>query len=137
MRNTLPSGGEAGKPLSDLAGVRVLVVEDQWLVADSLKSFLEVQGMAVSGPAATTADARRLAAAQRPDLAVVDINLKGELSYALIDEFRDQGIAVVVLSGYAVIPGLLDKVVAVLQKPFSAPELLSAFRLALAYGEGG
>jgi hypothetical protein len=55
------SGGEANKPpRSGLKGVRVLVVEDHWHVANSLKLLLETEGMEVSGPAATTADACRL-----------------------------------------------------------------------------
>ena len=123
------SAGEA--PRSNLKGVRVLVVEDQWHVANALKLFLETEGMKVSGPAATTTDARRLAAAQKPDLAVVDINLKGEMAYALIDHLHDQGVPIVVVSGYAVLPSVTDKVVAVMQKPFNAQELLAAFRRAL------
>ena len=126
------SAGEADKPpRSGLKGVRVLVVEDHWHVANALKLFLETEGMEVSGPAARTTDARRLAAAQKPDLAVVDINLKGEMAYVLIDQLHDQGVPIVVVSGYTVLPGLTDKVVAVLQKPFNAPELLALFRRAL------
>jgi DNA-binding response OmpR family regulator len=126
------SADEANRPpRSDLKGVRVLVVEDHWHVANALKLFLEVEGMEVSGPAATTADARRLAAAQKPDVAVIDINLKGEMAYALIDQLHDQGVPIVVVTGYAVLPGLTDKVVAVLQKPFHAPELLAVVRRAL------
>jgi DNA-binding response OmpR family regulator len=111
--------------------VRVLVVEDHWQVANALKSFLEAEGMEVSGPAATTADAQRLATEQKPDLAVVDIHLKLETAYVLIHRLNDQGVRVVVLSGYAVLPDLTEKVVAVLQKPFNGPELLGALRCAL------
>jgi CheY-like chemotaxis protein len=69
-----------------LKGVPVLVVEDAWLLAKALKSALEQMGMHVIGPTATTAEARRLTAAQSPRLAVIDINLKQETSYDLIDE---------------------------------------------------
>jgi DNA-binding response OmpR family regulator len=93
-----------------------------------LKSLLEAEGMQVSGPASTTADALRLAAEQKPDVAVVDINLKGEMAYGLIDQLRDQGVHIVVASGYAILPQLTGKVAAVLQKPFNAPELLAALR---------
>ena len=87
--------------------------------------------MKVSGPVATTADARRLATEQKPDLAVVDIHLKLETAYVLIHQLDDLGVRVVVLSGYAVLPELTEKVVTVLQKPFNAPELLGALRHAL------
>jgi DNA-binding response OmpR family regulator len=111
--------------------VRVLIVEDQWHVANALRSLLEVEGMEVSGPAGKTADARRLADKHRPELAVVDINLKGEMAYSLIDDLHDRGVRVVVVSGYAVLPRLTAKVAAVLQKPFNGPELLAALRRAL------
>jgi CheY-like chemotaxis protein len=119
------------QPRADLKGVRVLVVEDHWQVANALKSFLEVKGMKVSGPVATTADARRLATEEKPDLAVVDIHLKLETAYVLIHQLDDQGVRVVVLTGYAMLPALATKVVAVLQKPFNGPELLGALRRAL------
>jgi DNA-binding response OmpR family regulator len=118
-------------PRSDLEGVRVLVVEDHWHVANALKVLLTAVGAEVSGPAATTADAHRLATEQGPDLAVVDINLKGEMAYGLIGQLHDLGVRVVVVSGYAVLPGLTEKVAAVLQKPFNGSELLAALRQAL------
>jgi hypothetical protein len=65
-----------------LKGVPVLVIEDVWHVAKSMKSMLE-ELMQVVGPPATTA--RSLAAAQRPKLAIVDVNLKNESACCLID----------------------------------------------------
>ena len=128
---TSKTGGADKPSRADLRGVRVLVVEDHWHVANALRSFLETEGMKVSGPVATTADAQRLATEQKPDLAVVDIHLKLETAYVLIQQLDDLGVRVVVLSGYAVLPELTRKVVAVLQKPFNAPELLGALRRAL------
>jgi two-component system, response regulator PdtaR len=130
---TSKTGGADKPSRADLKGVRVLVVEDHWHVANALKSFLEVEGMKVSGPAATTADAQRLAAEQKPDLAVVDIHLRLETAYVLIHQLDDQGVRVVVLSGYSVLPALTTKVVAVLQKPFNGPELLGALRRAVTW----
>jgi len=106
-----------------LRGVRVLVVEDTWLVAKALKSALEGLGMVVAGPASNTADADRLVAEETPDLAVVDVNLKGEMAYGLIDRMHDRGVRVVVVSGYAVLPSSTKKAAAILQKPFSGAEL--------------
>jgi len=128
---TSKTGGADKPSRADLKGVRVLVVEDHWHVANALRSFLEAEGMKVSGPVATTADAQRLATEQKPDLAVVDIHLKLETAYVLIHQLDDLGVRVVVLSGYAVLPELTEKVVTVLQKPFNAPELLGALRHAL------
>jgi DNA-binding response OmpR family regulator len=111
---------------SSLRGVRVLIVEDAWQVAKALKSALEHVGMDVSGPVATTAEARRLVAERMPSVAVVDVNLKHEMAYGLIEELHDHGVSVVVASGYAVPSISADKVAAILQKPFSGRELLAA-----------
>ena len=115
-----------------LEGVRVLVVEDTWHVAKALKSALEQVGMDVSGPAATTAEARRLMAERMPRVAVVDVNLKREMACSLIQELHDQGVSVVVVSGYAVPPVSSDKVAAILQKPFSGSELLATLHRVVA-----
>ena len=109
-----------------LNGVRVLVVEDDWHVAKAMKGALELLGMHVIGPTSTTAEAARLTAAQRPSLALVDVNLKREMSCGLIDELHARGIPVVVVSGYASIPVAKEKIAGYLQKPFSGTELTKA-----------
>ena len=123
-------GGADKLSRADLRGVRVLVVEDHWHVANALRLLLETEGMEVSGPAASLEEAERLLVASAPDLAIVDINLKGEMAYGLIDQLNDQGVRIVVVTGYAVQPRLTGKVAAVLQKPFNGPELLAALRRA-------
>jgi DNA-binding response OmpR family regulator len=125
---SLPSKRQVDKESCSLEGVRVLVVEDAWHVAKALKSALEQVGMNVSGPAATTAEAKRLIAEHMPRLAVVDVNLKREMASGLIEELHDQGVSVVVISGYALPPISTDKFAVLLQKPFSGSELLSVLR---------
>ena len=135
--------GERGP--SELMGVRVLVVEDHWHLAKILKALLEAMGLDVIGPVATVAEARRLVAEQKPalavvditehgcaeDPAVVDINLKGELTYPLIDQLHTQDVRVVVVTGYAVLPQATEKVGAILQKPFSEADLRATLRRAV------
>ena len=111
---------------SELAGVRVLVVEDTWQVARALKGLLEGLGMEVISPAATVSAAKQYAAAQMPALALVDINLKGERAYGLIDHLHDKDIPIIVVSGYAVLASLTEKAAAILQKPYEASELIAA-----------
>ena len=111
---------------SELAGVRVLVVEDAWHVARAMKGLLEGLGMEVIGPAATVSAAKQYAAAQMPALALVDINLKGERAYGLIDHLHDKDIPIIVVSGYAVLASLTEKAAAILQKPYEASELIAA-----------
>jgi len=113
---------------SGLKGLRVLVVEDSWHVANALKSLLEELGIDVAGPAPSLQDAERLLEAREPQVAIVDINLKGEMAYGLIDTLHSRGIRVVVISGYAVPQVAQSKVAAVLQKPFSAKSLLAVLR---------
>jgi CheY-like chemotaxis protein len=116
---------EAASP--DLNGVRILVVEDCWHVGSAVKSLLQACGADVAGPAATTAAAERLIAGQTPDVALVDISLRGgERADGLIAQLHDQGVRVIVVTGYAALaPG---KVAAVLQKPIDEAQLLACLR---------
>ena len=113
---------------AELRDLEVLVVEDSWHVANALKALLVELGVKVAGPAATPAEAERLLATCAPDVAIVDINLKGEMAYELIDSLNERGVRVVVISGYAVPQVAQSKVAAVLQKPFSARSLLAILR---------
>ena len=136
-----PSGENIQMPLSNtedqreaassLKGVHVLVVEDAWHLAKALKSALTEVGIDVARPAATIAEAERLVAEHRPDVAVVDVNLNGEMAYDLIDWLHDRGVRVIVVSGYAVLQRSTDKAAAVLQKPFSVALLLATLRRVL------
>jgi CheY-like chemotaxis protein len=131
----VPSNVAGLHGVSELNGLRVLVVEDSWHVASALKSLLEELGVDVAGPAATLEDAERLLAAREPETAIVDINLRGEMAYGLIDRLHSQGVRVVVISGYAVPKVAEGKVAAILQKPFSAKSLLAVLRQAAADNE--
>jgi len=108
-----------------LKRVPVLVVEDSWHVAKALKSSLEQLEMCVIGPTATAAEARQLAAQQKPQLAVVDVNVKDGIATDLIDELHAQGVRVVVASGYAFPPIRREKWAAFIQKPYSGRELIA------------
>jgi DNA-binding response OmpR family regulator len=117
----------------ELQGVGILLVEDSWHIGKALKTLLNVLGADVAGPAATTAEADRLVAERTPDVAIVDINLReGERADGLIDRLHEQGIPVIVLTGYAVVslaPGTAE---AILQKPVSKEQLLATLRPILA-----
>src|SRR5262245_34092401 len=118
--------------LSPSKGARVLVVEDGWQVADALKLFLEQMGMIVVGPAATTEDARRLALWCPLELAIVDVNLKGEMAYELMEWLHDRGTRVIVISGYHDLPPQLERYSAILRKPFTPDALLTTVRQTIA-----
>jgi len=114
---------------SNLNGLRVLVVEDSWQVSTGLKHLLESWGATVVGPVPTAADAMRLMSDGLPDVALVDINLRGgERSYDLIDQLHARNIRVVVLTGYADVPLDSGKAVAILQKPVRADALIASLQ---------
>jgi CheY-like chemotaxis protein len=121
----LNEGGLSG----DLNGLRVLVVEDSWEVATSLTRLLKTWGVDVVGPVATSADALRLVGERTVDAALVDINLRGgEQAYGLIDRLHDQGIRVVVISGYSEFSVAQGKVAVTLKKPLEPDLLLQSLR---------
>jgi DNA-binding response OmpR family regulator len=101
------------------------VVEDTWHIAKAVRSVLEGIGMVVAGPVATTADAERLIAEQVPHVAVMDVKLRDEMAYSLIDRLHDDGVRVVVISSYAVFPNSTEKAAAIVRKPFSGAELVA------------
>ncbi len=118
-----------GAPSPDLKGVSILLVEDSWQLGKAMKNLLQLLGADVAGPAATTAEAERLLAEHVPDVALVDINLRdGELAHGLIDRLDGQGVPVVAITGYAVIPPPTVKAAAILQKPVSTAQLIATLR---------
>jgi DNA-binding response OmpR family regulator len=84
------------------AGLRILVVEDEFLLACSLEEDLRLFGCAVIGPFGDLAAATEAARRESFDLAILDINLNGRMVYPLADELLARGVAVMFLSGYAV-----------------------------------
>jgi DNA-binding response OmpR family regulator len=113
----------------DLKGLDILLVEDSWAVGDALKQLLELLGASVSGPAATTAEAERLIVQHLPDVALVDINLRGgEQSDALVTRLIEQSVAVIVLTGSPEVFPVLPAEGTVLEKPVSEAALLAHLR---------
>ena len=113
----------------DLRGLSILLVEDSPVVADALKQHLELFGATVVGPAATTAEAKEAIMAGRPDVAMVDFHLRGENSYTLIAQLRQEGIHVIMLSGSIESPAqaLLEGVM-MLEKPVREEQMLEHLR---------
>jgi DNA-binding response OmpR family regulator len=80
-------------------GRRVLVLEDEALIALDLESTLLEAGWLVMGPAGSLARARELLAAGHPDLACLDLNIGLETSHDLARELLARGVPVVFISG--------------------------------------
>lgn len=69
-----------------LVGKRILIVEDEWLLADHLAAIVEDAGAVVIGPTATVADALTLLeGAPAPDAATLNVRLAEHVSYPVAD----------------------------------------------------
>jgi CheY-like chemotaxis protein len=76
-----------------LAGRRILVVEDQYAIALDLCETLDGQGASVVGPASCVEDAlSMLDNSAPPDVAVLDIQLRGGLVYPVADRLQELGV---------------------------------------------
>ena len=85
-----------------LSGNRVLVVEDDALLAMNLTEELVAEGATVVGPAATVADALDVIASSELDGAVVDINLGGKAAFPVADALADRNVPFVFATGYLI-----------------------------------
>ena len=86
--------------MSLLAGRRVLVVEDEPIIAMALEDMLVDLGCEVVGPAATLAQAQALAESAAIDAAMLDININSGRSYVIADELRRRAIPFAFATGY-------------------------------------
>ena len=88
------------QPLSPLSGLRLLVVEDEYMVADHIGMMLDDLGCEVAGFASTVAEALDLVRSERLDGVLLDGNLNGESSGPVAIELRSRSIPFVVATGY-------------------------------------
>lgn len=108
---------------------RVLIVEDDYFLASELSAILLEVGASVLGPVSQAEHALRLATEQEPDCVLLDINLRGELAFALAEHMRDAGVAVIFTTGYdrSVLPETLQDTVC-LRKPLDLVVLVDRIR---------
>jgi CheY-like chemotaxis protein len=104
---------------SPFSGRRVLVVEDEMIVAWLLQDLLADLGCVVIGPAANVNQALGIIEAETIDAAVLDVNLNGQMSYPVADALAARGVPFVFATGYAK-DGMLDgyRTIPILQKPY-------------------
>ena len=110
-----------------LAGLTVLVVEDQFLIADEMRRVIADLGGEVAGPAPNVAAAQALLEAGAPDVALLDINLDGEQVWQIAHRLRDLGVPVIFATGYEAsrIPPAFQRE-PYLDKPVTAKALAAA-----------
>ena len=80
---------------------RVLVVEDEYFLASDLEKALRAGGTEVIGPIAGLESARDQVAQGGFDVAVLDIDLRGQATYVIADELRSANIPFLFATGYS------------------------------------
>jgi DNA-binding response OmpR family regulator len=124
------SGVNPGDPSShELAGHLVLVVEDDFFIAEEICSALRRRGALVVGPAADVEHGRELAVCQTLDCAVLDVNLHGEHVFQLAGELQARGVRSIFATGYdaSFLPPAFRNSV-YLQKPIDLGALVRAVK---------
>ncbi|MCX5480162.1 hypothetical protein OSH08_14195 [Kaistia geumhonensis] len=80
--------------------MRVLVVEDDYLIADDIAQALERAGTVVLGPVPSIAEAARIIRREEMEIAVLDLNVRDELVFPVADELKNLATPLVFFSAY-------------------------------------
>ncbi len=114
---------------------RILVVEDEMLIALHIEDMVRELGFEVVGPAMRLAPALALARSESLDCAILDVNLAGSKSFPVADVLRARAVPFIFATGYGS-KGLDDayRGAATLQKPFRPQDLHRALHQALGGG---
>src|SRR5689334_16446599 len=119
--------------MTEVLGARVLLVEDEGLLALMIQDMLEELGLKVVASAAHLKKAWELAATASFDIALLDVNLAGEFVFPVARILRDRRIPFLFSTGYGA-PSLEEEFsnAPALGKPFSAAQLDQKLRAVLA-----
>ncbi len=111
---------------------RVLVVEDEPLIAFDVADHLRDAGFEVVGPAASVSAALRLIESQGCDLAVLDVNLGRETAAPIAEVLNTKSLPFIALSGYSSdqLPEIFQRA-PLLTKPVDSKKLVSVLRRCL------
>jgi DNA-binding NtrC family response regulator len=116
-----------------LAGRRILLVEDEVMVAMLLETILEDEKCTTVGPFGDVSSALAAARRETVDAAVLDINLAGEMVFPVAEALAERGVPFLLLSGYGATALPQDRRHwPVCDKPFKSDELVSVLRRLIA-----
>ena len=85
---------------SESSKVNVLVVEDEWWIAEMMAGILNNAGYGVVGPADTVEASLTLIEQQKIDAALLDINLGATMSYPVADALIARSVPTLLITGY-------------------------------------
>jgi len=117
-----------------MTGARsILIVEDEPLIAMMLEDFILSLGHEVSGNCDSVSSALAEVESGNCDLAILDVNLKGESVWPVAAELRDRDIPFILASGGHVDPPPAEfKDVPMIDKPYTIDRVTPALEAALA-----
>ncbi|HVZ13080.1 MAG TPA: response regulator [Bauldia sp.] len=118
--------------MSAVAGKRVLVVEDEAMVASMVEDMLVQLGALVVGPAASVARALVLCETESVDAAVLDVNVRGEMIDDVAALLAGRGVPLVLATGYGASVADAWPGAQVIDKPYTRAKLDAALTLAFA-----
>jgi DNA-binding response OmpR family regulator len=108
------------------AARRVLIVEDEAMIAGLIESILSAAGWSVVGPVASLERALETIERERLDAALLDVRINGQDAYAVADVLMGRGISFIFVSGFTrkqIPPGYRD--CAYIAKPFAPDAILA------------
>ena len=108
-------------------GLKILVVEDEGIIAMLLEDMLSELGHDMVASAGNVDDARAHASSHEFDLAILDVNLGRESSFPLAADFNAKGIPFILSTGYGRLGAEWGEDV-ILQKPFEVKALSAAIQ---------
>jgi CheY-like chemotaxis protein len=116
----------------NLLGKRVLVLEDEALIAAMVEDMLTDLGIVVVGPVATIERGLSLAQTEDLDAALLDVNIRSARVYPVADALKERGVPVVFATGYGQSGVQRSDRARILEKPYTQDKLADALRIALA-----
>jgi CheY-like chemotaxis protein len=115
--------------MSMLKGTKILVVEDEYLISSTIEELLISLGCGAVHTAARLREALEKSRTLPLDVALLDVNLAGELSYPAAEILKSRGIPFLFVTGYGT-AGLPEDLrdILVLSKPFAETDLTEALQ---------
>lgn len=115
-----------------LKGKRILVVEDEALIAVMVEDMLTEMGSEIVGPAATIEEALRLARSEPLDGAVLDVNVRGERIDPVAEMLMARGVPILFATGYGEVRLQGNAAPTVIDKPYTQDKLARGLAAAMA-----
>jgi CheY-like chemotaxis protein len=123
---------------TSLEGLRVLIIEDEAMIAMAIEDTLAAFGCTVAGVASRLEDALSTISSLLFDIAILDVNLNGRHTYPVAETLARNGVPFVLATGYgaAAIPEAFRSF-PILAKPFRRADLKRSLAAALAGAQDG